>query len=43
MNTRSTQIKEEINMVTNEMDLYYAIKTNCIYAAAIDAGKIYTD
>jgi hypothetical protein len=43
MNTRSTKIKELRNMVTTEGDLDYGIKTNCIYAAAIDAGQIYTD
>jgi hypothetical protein len=30
-------------MVTTERDLDYGIKTNCIYAATIDAGQIYTD
>jgi hypothetical protein len=43
MNTRSTKIKEEKNMVTTEGDLDYGIKINCIYAATIDAGQIYTD
>jgi hypothetical protein len=43
MNTRSTKIKEERNMVTAEGDLDYGIKTNCIYAATINAGQIYTD
>jgi hypothetical protein len=43
MNTRSTKIKEERNMVTTERDLDYGIKNNCIYAATIDAGQIYTD
>jgi hypothetical protein len=43
MNARSTKIKEEKNQVTTEGDLDYGIKTNCIYAATIDAGKIYTD
>jgi hypothetical protein len=43
MNTRSTKIKEERNMVTTERDLDYGIKTNRIYAATIDAGQIYTD
>jgi hypothetical protein len=43
MNARSTQFKEERNKVTTEGDLDYGIKTNCIYAAMIDAGKIYTD
>jgi hypothetical protein len=43
MNTRSTKIKEEINMVTTEGDLDYRIKTNCIYAATIDDGQIYTN
>jgi hypothetical protein len=43
MNTKSTKIKEERNMVTTEGDLYYGIKTNCIYAATIDAGQIHTD
>jgi hypothetical protein len=43
MNTRSTKIKEERNMVTTERDLDYGIKTNCIYAATIDAGQIYTE
>jgi hypothetical protein len=42
MNTRSTKIKEERNMVTTEGDLDYGIKTNCIYAATMDAGQIYT-
>jgi hypothetical protein len=40
---RSTKIKKEINKVTTEWDLDYRIKTNCIYAAMINAGKIYTD
>jgi hypothetical protein len=43
MNARSTKIKEETKKVTTEGDLDYGIKTNCIYAATIDAGKIYTD
>jgi hypothetical protein len=44
MNSRSTKIKEEIESVTTDMDfLDYGIKTNCIYAATIDAGQIYTD
>jgi hypothetical protein len=43
MNTRSTKIKEERNMVTTERDLDYGIKNNCIYAATIDAVQIYTD
>jgi hypothetical protein len=43
MNTRSTKIKEERNMVTKEGDLDYRIKTSCIYAATIDAGQIYTN
>jgi hypothetical protein len=43
MNARSTKIKEETNKVTTEGDLDYGIKTNCIYAARIDAGQIYTD
>jgi hypothetical protein len=43
MNTISKKIKEEIHMVTTEGDLDYGIKTNCIYAATIDAGQIYTD
>jgi hypothetical protein len=43
MNTRSTKIKEERNMVATERDLDYGIKTNCIYAETIDAGQIYTD
>jgi hypothetical protein len=30
-------------MVPKEMDLDYGIKTNCIYAATIDAGQIYTE
>jgi hypothetical protein len=33
MNVRSTKIKEEEN----------GVKTNCIYAATIDYGQIYTD
>jgi hypothetical protein len=43
MNARSTKIKEERNKVNTEWDLYYKIKTNCIYAATINAGQIYTD
>jgi hypothetical protein len=43
MNTISTIIKEERNMVTTEGGLGYGIKTNCIYAATIDSGQIYTD
>jgi hypothetical protein len=43
MNARSTKIKEEIESVTTYMDLDYGIKTNCIYAATIDDGHIYTD
>jgi hypothetical protein len=37
MNTTSTKMKEERNMVTTEWGLDYGIKTNCIYAATIDA------
>jgi hypothetical protein len=43
MNARSTKIKEEIESVTKDMGLDYGIKTNCIYAATIDTGQIYTD
>jgi hypothetical protein len=43
MNARSTKIKEERNTVTTEGDFDYGIKTNCIYAATIDAGQINTD
>jgi hypothetical protein len=43
MNARSTKIKEETNKVTTEGYVYYGIKTNCIYAATIDAVQIYTD
>jgi hypothetical protein len=43
INARSTKIKEEIENVTTDVDLDYRIKTNCIYAATIDAGQIYTD
>jgi hypothetical protein len=39
INARSTKIKEETNNVTTEGDLDYGIKTNCIYAATIDAEK----
>jgi predicted transglutaminase-like protease len=43
MSARSTTIKEETKKVPIEGDLDYGIKTNCIYAATIDAGQIYTD
>jgi hypothetical protein len=43
MNARSTKIKEEIESVTTDKDLDYGINTNCIYAAKIYAGQIYTD
>jgi hypothetical protein len=43
MNARSTKIKEEIESVNTDMDLDYGIKTNCVYAATIDAAQIYTD
>jgi hypothetical protein len=43
MNARSTKIKEEIKKVAKDVNLDYRIKTNCIYAAMIDAGQIYTD
>jgi hypothetical protein len=43
INVRSTKIKDEIESVNTDIDLYYGIKTNCIYAATIDAGQIYTD
>jgi hypothetical protein len=43
MNARSTKIKDDIESVNTDMDLDYGIKTNCIYAATIDAGQIYTD
>jgi hypothetical protein len=39
----SSQPEEERNMVAKDIDLDYGIKTNCIYAATIDAGQIYTD
>jgi hypothetical protein len=44
MNTRSTKIKEEGNC-DNETGtaLDNGVKTNCIYAATIDSGQIYTD
>jgi hypothetical protein len=43
INARSTNIKEETKRVTTVRDLDYGIQTNCIYAAMIDAGQIYTD
>jgi hypothetical protein len=43
MNVRSTKIKEKIESVNTDTYLDYGIKTNCIYAATIDAGHIYTD
>jgi hypothetical protein len=43
MNTRSTNIKEEENCGNTYTDLDNGIKDNCIYAATIDAGQIYTD
>jgi hypothetical protein len=43
INSRSTKIKDQIKIVTTEKDLDYGIKTYCIYAATIDAGKVYTD
>jgi hypothetical protein len=43
MNTRSTKIKEEENCGNTDTDLENGIKTNCIYAATIYAGQIYTD
>jgi hypothetical protein len=43
MNTISTKIKEDKNMVTTERVLDYGIKINCIYDATINAGQIYTD
>jgi hypothetical protein len=43
MSTRKTKIKEETNKITTEGDLDYGIKTNCTYAATIEAEKIYTD
>jgi hypothetical protein len=43
MNARSTKIKDEIKSVMRDTDLDYGIKTNCIYAATIDAGHTYTD
>jgi hypothetical protein len=42
MNARSTKIKDKKSDNT-DTDLDYGIKTNCIYAATIDAGQIYTD
>jgi hypothetical protein len=42
MSARSTKIIEETKKVITEGDLDYGIKTNCIYAATIDAGQIYT-
>jgi hypothetical protein len=43
MNTISTKIKEEDFFDNTYTDLDTRIKTNCIYAATIDAGQIYTD
>jgi hypothetical protein len=43
MNARSTKIKEEENCGNTNTDLDNGIKTNCIYAATMDAGQIYTD
>jgi hypothetical protein len=43
MNTSSTKIKEEENCDNTYTYLDNIIKTNCIYAATIDAGQMYTD
>jgi hypothetical protein len=43
MNSRSTKFKDKIESINTDMDLDYGIKTNCIYAALIVAGQIYTD
>jgi hypothetical protein len=43
INARSTEIKDETKNVNTDMDLDDGIKTNCTYAATIDAGQIYTD
>jgi hypothetical protein len=44
MNTRSTHIKEEEDCKNEkETALDSGLKTHCVYAAAVDAGQIYTD
>jgi hypothetical protein len=43
VNTISTKIKEEENCGNIDTDLDNGIKTNCIYAATIYSGQIYTD
>jgi hypothetical protein len=44
MHARSTKIKEEEDCVNEtETALNNGLKTHCVYAATIDAGKIYTD
>jgi hypothetical protein len=43
MNARSTKIKKEEKCDNTETEFDYRIKTNCIYAATIDARHIYTD
>jgi hypothetical protein len=43
MNARSTIIKEDENCCNKNIDLDNGIKTNCIYAATINAGQICTD
>jgi hypothetical protein len=43
MNARSTKSKEEEIFFSTDADLDDRIKTNCIYAATINSGQIYTD
>jgi hypothetical protein len=41
-NARTTKIKYT-KVITKETDMDHGIKTQFVYAATIDAGKIYTD
>jgi hypothetical protein len=44
MYARSTQLKKEKDCdVEAELELNKGVKTHCIYAAILDAGRIYTD
>jgi hypothetical protein len=44
MYARSAQSKKEPECsMASESNFYDGIKTHCIYAAVVDAGKIYTD
>jgi hypothetical protein len=41
-NARTTKVKDP-KVIMTEPDLDQGIKTQCVYAATIDAGQIYTD